>query len=261
MRDLLGGKGAGLAEMTQAGVPVPPGFTITTEACSLYVETAASCRPRSRASRRRRCAARGAVGKPLGDPDDPLLVSVRSGAKFSMPGMMDTILNLGLNDRSVRGWPPGPATPASPGTATGASSRCSATSCSASRRRSSSTRSERIKRGEAGRSSTSTSPAADLEELVERLQARSCAASRRGGTSRRTARAARHGARRRLPLLEQRPRASTTASSTASPTTSAPRSTCRRWSSATWAPTSGTGRRLHAQPGHRREGVLRRVPA
>ncbi len=104
MKDLLGGKGAGLAEMTNAGLPVPPGFTISTEACALYTahhgrlpkavddEMLAKLRKLERAA--------GAV---LGDPGRPLLVSVRSGAKFSMPGMMDTILNLGLNDVTVEG--------------------------------------------------------------------------------------------------------------------------------------------------------------
>ena len=106
MKDLLGGKGAGLAEMTNAGVPVPPGFTITTAVCRYYyAQRPTSCRRASRRSRRARArrASSGVMGKQLGDPRDPLLVSVRSGAKFSMPGMMDTILNLGLNDRSVRG--------------------------------------------------------------------------------------------------------------------------------------------------------------
>jgi pyruvate,orthophosphate dikinase len=104
MKDLLGGKGAGLAEMTNAGLPVPPGFTVTTAACNLFVERNGSL-PREldeeiEANLRR---LETLMGKPLGDAADPLLVSVRSGAKFSMPGMMDTILNLGLNDRSVNG--------------------------------------------------------------------------------------------------------------------------------------------------------------
>jgi pyruvate,orthophosphate dikinase len=104
MRDLLGGKGAGLAEMTRAGIPVPPGFTITTAACRRYVAAGGEL-PAEIAQEEDAALAQleRAVGKPLGDPVDPLLVSVRSGAKFSMPGMMDTILNLGLNDRSVEG--------------------------------------------------------------------------------------------------------------------------------------------------------------
>ncbi|MFP5261395.1 MAG: pyruvate, phosphate dikinase [Blastocatellia bacterium] len=104
MKDLLGGKGAGLAEMTNAGLPVPPGFTITTEACNAYYgvgarfpegmweQTLDAMKEVERAS-----------GKKFGDPSNPLLVSVRSGSKFSMPGMMDTVLNLGLNEETLEG--------------------------------------------------------------------------------------------------------------------------------------------------------------
>jgi pyruvate,orthophosphate dikinase len=104
MKDLLGGKGAGLAEMTNAGLPVPPGFTITTEACNTYYsagekfpegmweQTLKALEEIERAS-----------GKKFGDARNPLLVSVRSGAKFSMPGMMDTVLNLGLNEETLKG--------------------------------------------------------------------------------------------------------------------------------------------------------------
>jgi pyruvate, orthophosphate dikinase len=104
MRDLLGGKGAGLAEMTNAGLPVPPGFTITTEACNdyfaageklpdgLWDDVLEAVREVERET-----------GKGFGDPKNPLLVSVRSGAKFSMPGMMDTVLNLGLNEQTLHG--------------------------------------------------------------------------------------------------------------------------------------------------------------
>ena len=104
MRDLLGGKGAGAAEMTRAGMPVPPGFTITTEACreyyargrklpeGLWDQVLANLKSLERKA-----------GKRFGDPKDPLLVSVRSGAKFSMPGMMDTVLNLGLNEETAKG--------------------------------------------------------------------------------------------------------------------------------------------------------------
>ncbi|MBK8231506.1 MAG: pyruvate, phosphate dikinase [Candidatus Eisenbacteria bacterium] len=104
MRDTLGGKGAGLAEMTNAGIPVPPGFTITTEACNLYYKENSRL-PEEVLNQQGEALSRleREVGRKLGDPADPLLVSVRSGAKFSMPGMMDTILNLGLNDRSVKG--------------------------------------------------------------------------------------------------------------------------------------------------------------
>ena len=104
MKDLLGGKGAGLAEMTKAGLPTPPGFTITTAACNDFfaageklpeglwddvLEAMGEVERRS--------------GKGFGDPANPLLVSVRSGAKFSMPGMMDTVLNLGLNEQTLHG--------------------------------------------------------------------------------------------------------------------------------------------------------------
>src|SRR5213082_779403 len=104
MRDLLGGKGAGAAEMTKAGMPVPPGFTITTEACRAYYSAGGKfpkglweqVLPALKVLERK-------AGKKFGDPSNPLLVSVRSGAKFSMPGMMDTVLNIGLNDAVVEG--------------------------------------------------------------------------------------------------------------------------------------------------------------
>ncbi len=104
MRSLLGGKGANLAEMTNLGLPVPPGFTITTEACNAYVN-AGDEYPAGLLDEvtDHLAGLESKMGKKLGEPRDPLLVSVRSGAAFSMPGMMDTILNLGLNDESVKG--------------------------------------------------------------------------------------------------------------------------------------------------------------
>src|SRR4029077_2946609 len=104
MRDLLGGKGAGAAEMTRAGMPVPPGFTITTEACRAYYASRGKFPTGlwEQVLSALKILERKA-GKKLGDPTDPLLVSVRSGAKFSMPGMMDTVLNLGLNQDTARG--------------------------------------------------------------------------------------------------------------------------------------------------------------
>jgi len=104
MKDLLGGKGAGLAEMTNLGINVPPGFTITTRVCTLFYENGGKV-PESLIDEQQKYLQRleGVLGKKLGDPANPLLVSVRSGAKFSMPGMMDTILNLGLNDRTIEG--------------------------------------------------------------------------------------------------------------------------------------------------------------
>src|SRR5579875_1074938 len=103
MKDLLGGKGANLAEMTSVlDLPVPPGFTISTDACRAYLAGGWPEGLSDEVARARRRLER-AMGKEIGDPVDPLLVSVRSGAKFSMPGMMDTVLNLGLNDHSVEG--------------------------------------------------------------------------------------------------------------------------------------------------------------
>ena len=100
MKDVLGGKGAGLAEMTNAGLPVPPGFTIQTEACREYMR--GTLNPQIDDRDVRRAAQTGTTAGPEARrAENPLLVSVRSGAKFSMPGMMDTILNLGLNDKSV----------------------------------------------------------------------------------------------------------------------------------------------------------------
>ena len=102
MRDLLGGKGANVAEMTRLGLPVPKGFTITTEACIAYLKGGHAFPAGLEDEIATHLAAlEEAAGKRLGDAEDPLLVSVRSGAKFSMPGMMDTVLNLGLNDASV----------------------------------------------------------------------------------------------------------------------------------------------------------------
>jgi pyruvate,orthophosphate dikinase len=104
MRNLLGGKGANLAEMTNLGIPVPPGFTITTEVCTLFYENNRQY-PEGLEEQLKEnlLALEGAMGFKFGDPKNPLLVSVRSGARVSMPGMMDTVLNLGLNDHTVKG--------------------------------------------------------------------------------------------------------------------------------------------------------------
>ncbi len=101
MKDLLGGKGAGLAEMTNAGLPVPPGFTITTDACREWMRTGKTSEAVEREMDEALRRLEELQGQKFGAGENPLLVSVRSGAKFSMPGMMDTILNLGLNDKSV----------------------------------------------------------------------------------------------------------------------------------------------------------------
>lgn len=103
LKDLLGGKGANLAEMTNLGLPVPPGFTITTEACKVYLDSGEEPAALRDEVSAHLVALEERMGKKLGQADDPLLVSVRSGAKFSMPGMMDTVLNIGLSDKSVQG--------------------------------------------------------------------------------------------------------------------------------------------------------------
>ena len=103
MKDLLGGKGANLAEMTNLGLPVPPGFTITTQACQAYLDSGTVPAELAEEVSGHLEVLEVRMGKRLGDAVDPLLVSVRSGAKFSMPGMMDTVLNIGLNDESVAG--------------------------------------------------------------------------------------------------------------------------------------------------------------
>jgi len=104
MRNLLGGKGAGLSEMTNLGIPVPPGFTITTEVCSFYYEKDKQYPPElTEQVQENLRKLEDAMGLKFGDPERPLLVSVRSGARVSMPGMMDTVLNLGLNDETVKG--------------------------------------------------------------------------------------------------------------------------------------------------------------
>lgn len=103
LKDLLGGKGANLAEMTNLGLPVPPGFTITTDACKVYLDSGEEPAALRDEVSAHLDALEQRMGKKLGQADDPLLVSVRSGAKFSMPGMMDTVLNIGLSDKSVQG--------------------------------------------------------------------------------------------------------------------------------------------------------------
>src|SRR5579863_5587604 len=104
LKDLLGGKGANLAEMSSLGLPVPPGFTITTEVCTHFYANQRNYPSELKDQVASALAAvEKAIGARLGDPKNPLLVSVRSGARASMPGMMDTVLNLGLNDRTVEG--------------------------------------------------------------------------------------------------------------------------------------------------------------
>ncbi|WP_316781353.1 pyruvate, phosphate dikinase [Streptomyces sasae] len=103
MAELLGGKGANLAEMTRLGLPVPPGFTVTTEACRAFLATGAEPEGMTEEIARHLSGLEAAAGRSLGQRDDPLLLSVRSGARFSMPGMMETVLDIGLNDDTVQG--------------------------------------------------------------------------------------------------------------------------------------------------------------
>ena len=102
-KDLLGGKGANLAEMTNMGIPVPPGFTVTTDACKFYLKHGRAPDQLGAQVGAALATTEERTGKGFGDPANPLLLSVRSGAKFSMPGMMNTVLNIGLNDETIGG--------------------------------------------------------------------------------------------------------------------------------------------------------------
>lgn len=128
MRNLLGGKGANLAEMNVVGLPVPPGFTVTTEVCTYYYNNdhtyPADLKDQVKAAV---AEVEKVMGKKFADANNPLLFSVRSGARVSMPGMMDTVLNLGLNDETVKAWPKLPAANVSLTTLTVVSCRCSPT--------------------------------------------------------------------------------------------------------------------------------------
>ena len=131
MKAILGGKGANLAEMTNLGVPVPPGFTIACDACMAYLRDGVVPDALRTSVEEYLTRLEEASGKTFGDPVKPLLVSVRSGAPVSMPGMMETILNLGLNDRTVAGLARASGNAPLPSTPIAVSSRCTATSCSA----------------------------------------------------------------------------------------------------------------------------------
>ena len=129
MKPLLGGKGANLAEMTNIGLPVPAGFTITTEVCTYYYDNDRQYPPELRKQVDEAMARiEKAMGAKFGSTENPLLLSCRSGRRESMPGMMDTVLNIGLNDQTVRPSPSTPAANASPGTATADSFKCTAKS-------------------------------------------------------------------------------------------------------------------------------------
>ena len=129
MKNLLGGKGANLAEMTNIGLPVPAGFTITTEMCTYYYDHHRQYPAGAQGLKSRRPCDKieEAMGAKFGDPKNPMLVSCRSGGRDSMPGMMDTVLNIGLNDVTLQALDKNPATNASPWTAIAGSSRCTAT--------------------------------------------------------------------------------------------------------------------------------------
>ena len=203
-KDLLGGKGANLAEMTKLGLPVPPGFTITTEACREYLALGSEpgeLRVQVTMALRH---LEDNVGRRLGDRHDPLLVSVRSGAKFSMPGMMETVLNIGLNDASVKGLAEeSAATSGSPGIPTGGCCRCSARRCWTCPARCSPTRWTRP-RPRKGVTSDVDLDVDDLKALVDDVQGRDPGAFRRRIPAA-PARAAGHGDPRGLRFLEHRP--------------------------------------------------------
>ena len=169
-KDLLGGKGANLAEMTSVlKLPVPPGFTISTDACRDYMHGGWP-EGLDEEIAKQVFKLEKAMGRKLGDPFDPLLVSVRSGAKFSMPGMMDTVLNLGSTTRASRVSPTRPTTSASPTTRTVASSPCTAGSCSASTVSRSRKRSRRPRKRPAP-TMDNLIPADALKELCEDYKA------------------------------------------------------------------------------------------
>ena len=159
MKNLLGGKGANLHEMAHLGLPVPPGFTITTELCTYFYANGKSYPPDLATQVDAAVAEVGKqTGHVFGDAANPLLLSVRSGARASMPGMMDTVLNLGLNDTSVGTLAKTPATSASPTTAIAASSRCIRTSCSTSTATISRTSSSTTRTARATRSTPTSRP-------------------------------------------------------------------------------------------------------
>ncbi len=266
MKNLLGGKGANLAEMAGLGLPVPPGFTISTEVCTLLLRARASAtRPALRDDVARHLhQVERLVGKRFGDPANPLLVSVRSGARASMPGMMDTILNLGLNDETVRGLIAAHRQPAlrlrllSP-----LRRRCTATSCSASSPRSKDeidpVRGDpRAQEARARRDARHRADRRRPARAGRRVQGRDPRATRHR-LPRGSARAAVGRHRRRVRLVEQRPR------HRLSQAERHPRVVGhRRQRAGDGVRQPGRGlrhrRRLHARSGHRRERLLRRVP-
>ena len=236
-KDLLGGKGANLAEMTNLGLPVPPGFTISTEACRAYLAEGGEPEGLAEEVTEHLAALEEAMGSRLGDADDPLLVCVRSGAKFSMPGMMETVLNVGLND-DVGRRPGGPAatTSGSRWTPTAGCSRCSAPPCCDI---DSELFSEALDEAEEGQGHRERPrPRRRRPARAGRDLQGASSGPRPAATSRRT-RASRWTSRSAPSSTRGTPTArGSTAARSGSPRTSAPRSTCRPWSSATsaWTP-------------------------
>ena len=256
-KDLLGGKGANLAEMTKLGLPVPPGFTITTEACREYLPQGSEpgeLRVQVTMALRQ---LEDKIGRRLGDRHDPLLVSVRSGAKFSMPGMMETVLNIGLNDASVKGLAEVRATSGSPGTPTGGCCRCSARRCWKCPARCSPMRLDKAKATK-GVTSDLDLDVDDLKALVETFKD----AIREHSGARVPAappRAAGPGDPRGLQLLEHRPGAAVPAAGT---DPAGPRHRRQRLLDGVRQPRRHQRHRcrLHPRPGIRQDRRLRRLP-
>ena len=236
LKDLLGGKGANLAEMTNLGLPVPPGFTITTEACRTYLDQGSEPAELAGEVAAHLDALEKAIGRRLGDPDDPLLVCVRSGAKFSMPGMMETVLNIGLNDESVQGLAKQAGNERFAWDSYRRLIQMFGKTVLGHRRRALRGRDRRGQEGQGHPQRPRPRRVATCRSWSRRSRA-SCA-STAAATSRRT-RASRWTSRSRRCSTPGTPTArSSTAARSGSPPTSAPRSTCRRWSSATsaWTP-------------------------
>ena len=234
MKDVLGGKGSGLAEMSRAGVPVPPGFTISTEVCNIYFQNNNSL-PKDIEEEIAQALAHleEQMGKKLGGADDPLLCSVRSGAKFSMPGMMNTILNLGLNDQTVEGLA---RKSGNPRFAYDCYRRFiqmfGEVALDMDMHKFDHIFDERKKKTKVKLDTELT--ADDLKVIIEGYKA--LVKKETGKPFPQDARtAARHVARRRVPLLVGQERHQLPRAWKRSRTTSAPPPTCRPWSSATWA--------------------------
>ena len=246
LKDLLGGKGANLAEMTNLGLPVPPGFIITTEACREYLREGAVPAGLADEVGEHLRQLEEKMGRQLGDPADPLLVSVRSGAKFSMPGMMETVLNIGLSDESVHGlakqsgnerfaWDAYRRLIQMFGkTVLGIDGEAFEHAIDEAKQAKGTTQRPRPRRG---------GPARDRGEL-QGHRARAHGPRLPAGP----ARADGPRGARRVQLVERRPRRSCTGARSGSRPTSAPRSTSWRWSSATSAWTPAPASRSPATP-------------